>query len=180
MVPAGYVRMLMDLLARHYPSHEFRLHNHGVRGDTARGGLGRLTGALLDPPADIALVQFGINDCFVGISASDFQTAVRQIVLAYQTECPKGIVLLVPPPPVYPKQEHLMLEFFRQAMQQVAKSLEVVCVPIDAHWPVDESSPTQWLDDGVHPSEEGYRTACGVFFRLRSDRPDLNGLNRLP
>ena len=169
MVPAGYVHMLMDLLARHYPSHEFRLHNHGVCGDTARGGLGRLRGALLDPPADIALVQFGINDCFVGISASDFQTAVRQIVLAYQTECPKGIVLLVPPPPVYPKQEHLMLESFRQAMQQVAKSLEVVCVPIDAHWPVDESSPTQWLDDGVHPSEEGYRLmARAVYTALTS------------
>ena len=157
MVSAGYVHMLMDLLARHHPSHEFRSHNHGVCGDTARGGLSRLRRALLDPPADIALIQFGINDCFVGISASDFATAVSQIVKAYRAECPEGIVLLVPPPPVHPQREHLMLASFRQAMQQVAESLEVVCVPIDEHWPVDKSSPNHWLSDGVHPSEEGYR-----------------------
>ena len=171
MVSAGYVHMLMDLFARHYPSHEFRLHNHGVCGDTAAGGLRRVRRALLDPPADIALIQFGINDCFVGISAADFATAVRQIVLAYRAECPEGIVLLVPPPPVHPRREHLMLESFRQSMQQAAESLEVVCVPIAEHWPVDESSPNQWLNDGVHPSEEGYRLMARAAFAALSPPP---------
>ncbi len=173
MVPAGYIDMLMELLAKGYPSHLFRLHNHGVCGDTAQDGLRRLRGTLLHPPADIALVQFGINDCFVGISASEFQAAVRQIVQGYQTECPKGIVLLIPPPPVYPPQENLMLEPFRLAMHQVAKTLSVVCVPIYEHWSVSESSPNQWLDDGVHPSEEGYRLMAGaVYEALTSSIPD--------
>ena len=64
-----------------------------------------------------------------------------------------------------------MLEPFRQAMQQVAKSLEVVCVPIDEHWPVDESSPTQWLDDGVHPSEEGYRLMSEAVYSALTSIP---------
>jgi len=173
MVPAGYIHMLMELLAQDYLSNQFRLHNHGVCGDTAQGGLRRLRGALLHPPADIALVQFGINDCFVGIPASEFQAAVRQIVREYQTECPKGIVILIPPPPVYPPQENLMLEPFRQAMHELAKTLSVVCVPIYEHWPVGESSPTQWLDDGVHPSEEGYRLmARAVYAALTSSIPN--------
>ena len=173
MVPAGYIHTLMELLAKEYPSNLFGLQNHGVCGDTARDGLRRLRGALLHPPADIALVQFGINDCFVGFSASEFQTAVRQIVQGYQAECPRGIVLLIPPPPVYPQQENLMLEPFRQAMHELAKTLCVVCVPIHDHWSVDESSPTQWLDDGVHPSEDGYRLmARAVFGALTSCIPD--------
>ena len=175
MVPAGYIHMLMELLAKDYPSNLFRLHNHGVCGDTAQGGLRRLRGALLHPPADIALVQFGINDCFVGISASAFQAAVRQIVRGYRTECPKGIVLLIPPPPVYPPQENLMLEPFRQAMHELAKMLGVVCVPMYEHWSVGGSSPTQWLDDGIHPSEEGYRLmARAVYSTLTSSIPDRN------
>ena len=157
MVPAGYILMLMELLEKDYPSNRFLLHNHGVCGDTAQDGLRRLREALLHPPADIALVQFGINDCFIGISASAFQAAVGQIVRGYQTECPKGIVLLVPPPPVYPPRENRMLEPFRQALHELAKTLDVVCVPIHKHWSVGESSPSRWLDDGVHPSEEGYR-----------------------
>ena len=173
MVPTGYIHMLMERLAKDYPNNLFRLHNHGVCGDTAQDGLHRLREALLQPPADIALVQFGINDCFVGISASEFQAAVRQIVRGYQTECPKGIVLLVPPPPVYPPQENLMLEPFRQAMQEVPKTLSIVCVPIHEHWSVAESSPNQWLDDGVHPSEEGYRLmARAIYSALTSSIPD--------
>jgi len=173
MVPAGYIHILMDLLEQDYPSNQFRLHNHGVCGDTAQGGLRRLRGALLRPPADIALVQFGINDCFVGIPASKFRVAVQQIVRDYKTECPQGIVLLIPPPPVYAPQEHLMLEPFRQAMHELAKTLSVVCVPINEHWPVGASTPTQWLDDGVHPSEEGYRLmARAVCAALTSSIPN--------
>lgn len=165
--------MLMELLAEDYPSHLFELHNHGVCGDTAQDGLWRLGEALLHPPADIALVQFGINDCFSGVSASEFQAAVRQIVRDYQAECPKGIVLLIPPPPVYPPEENRMLEPFRQAMRELAKRLCVVCVPIDHYWSVGASSPTHWLDDGIHPSEEGYRLmAVAVFEALRSGIPD--------
>ena len=173
MVPAGYVHVLMELLARDCPSNRFQLHNHGVCGDTAQDGLSRLRGALLHPPADIALIQFGINDCFVGISASEFQAAVRKIVRGYQTECPKGIVLLIPPPPVHPAHEDLMLEPFRQTMHALAETLGIVCVPIHEHWPADGSSPTRWLDDGVHPSEEGYRLmARAVYAALTSGIPD--------
>lgn len=172
MVRAGYIHVLMELLAKDYPSNLFRLQNHGVCGDTAQDGLRRLRGSLLQPPADIALVQFGINDCFVGISASEFQDAVRQIVRGYQAERPKGIVLLVPPPPVFPPQENLMLEPFRQAMHELAETLGVVCVPIHEYWSVGESKPTQWLDDGVHPSEEGYRLMAGaVYAALTSGVP---------
>jgi acyl-CoA thioesterase-1 len=173
LVRAGYIHMLMERLAKDYPSNLFHMHNHGMCGDTAQDGLRRLGEALLHPPADIALVQFGINDCFVGISASEFLEAVRRIVRGYQTECPKGIVLLIPPPPVYPPQENLMLEPFRQAMHELAKTLSVVCAPIHDHWPMGESSPTQWLDDGIHPSEEGYRLmARAVYAALTSSIPD--------
>ena len=173
MVPAGYIHMLMELLTKDYPSNLFELHNHGVCGDTALDGLRRLRGALLQPPADIALVQFGINDCFVGISPSEFQKAVRRIVQGYQAECPKGTVLLIPPPPVYPPQENLMLEPFRRAMHELAKMPGVICVPIHRHWSIGESSPAQWLDDGVHPSEEGYRLmAEAVHAALTSGVPD--------
>lgn len=170
LVPAGYVHMLMELLAEGYPSNRFSLCNHGVCGDTAQGGLRRMRESLLRPPADIALVQFGINDCFIGISPSEFQAAVQQIVRGYQTACPKGIVLLVPPPPVLSPQEDLMLEPFRQAMRESARTLGVVCAPIEEYWPAGESSPAQWLEDGVHPSEQGYRLMAGAVYAALTSR----------
>ena len=170
LVPAGYVHMLMDLLAEAYPSNRFSLHNHGVCGDTAQGGLRRMRESLLHPPADIALVQFGINDCFIGISPSEFQAAVQQIVRGYQTACPKGIVLLVPPPPVLSPQEDLMLEPFRQSMRDSARSLGVDCAPIDEYWSAEESSPAQWLEDGVHPSEQGYRLMARAVYAAITTR----------
>ena len=176
MVTVGYVQMLMELLAENYPSNRFRSHNHGVCGDTAHDGLRRLREALLHPPADIALVQFGINDCFVGVSASEFRAVVRKIVQGYRTECPKGIVVLIPPPPVLSPQEDLMLEPFRQAMRELAETLSVVCVPIHEHWSVGDSGPTRWLDDGIHPSEEGYRLMAGaVYAALTSSAPGRHG-----
>ena len=175
MVPVGYIDMLMELLAKAYSSNQFQLRNHGVCGDTAEDGLRRLREALLFPPADIALVQFGINDCFVGVSASEFQEAVRRIVRGYRTECPKGVVLLVPPPPVYLSQEDMMLEPFRQAMHELAETLGVVCVPVREHWSIDESCSTQWLDDGIHPSEEGYRLmASAVYAALTSSNTGVH------
>ena len=69
-----------------------------------------------------------------------------------------------------------MLEPFRQAMHELAKTLSVVCVPIHEHWSVGKSSPTQWLDDGVHPSEEGYRLmARAVYVALTSGTRDRHG-----
>lgn len=66
-----------------------------------------------------------------------------------------------------------MLEPFRQAMQELARTLSVVCVPIHEHWSVAESGPTRWLDDGVHPSEEGYRLMAGaVYAALTPGIPD--------
>jgi lysophospholipase L1-like esterase len=51
--------------------------------------------------------------------------------------------------------------------------LSVICVPIREHWSVGESGPTQWLDDGVHPSAEGYRLmARAVYVALTSSIPD--------
>lgn len=179
MVPVGYVQMLMELLEEEHPSNRFRLHNHGVCGDTAQDGLHRLRDALLHPPPDIALVQFGINDCFVGVSVSEFRAAVRRIVRGYQTACPKGIVLLVPPPPVFPLREHHMLEPFRRVMSELARTLGVVCMPIDEHWSVWASNPTRWLDDGIHPSEEGYRLMAEAAHAALTfdipDRPDESG-----
>lgn len=172
LVPAGYFHMLIERLAGDFPSHRIRSRNHGVCGDTAGDGLRRLREALLLPPADIALIQFGINDCFVGVSESEFRAAIARIVQGYRSECPQGIVVLIPPPPVRSPQEDHRLEPFRQAMREWAGMLGVICVSIDEHWIVGESGPAQWLDDGVHPSEQGYRSmASAVYDALTAGIP---------
>jgi acyl-CoA thioesterase-1 len=73
----SWVWLLSAALAKSAP--ECVVRNSGVNGSTARQGLQRLPGLLLQAP-DLLYVQFGLNDAWQGVQLESYGTTMRDIV----------------------------------------------------------------------------------------------------
>lgn len=156
MVSRGYFDMVADGLRDRYPEAQLTVTNCGVCGDTAAGGLAR-TGQLFRPGApDLALVQFGLNDCYMGIPAEEFREDLLDVVYRLGRDAPECEILVVPPPLLRFDDDNRMVKPFRRAFTRAAEEADVRCAPVEDHWCAHEAAGPLWLSDGVHPSEEGY------------------------
>ncbi len=156
MVGRGYFDMTVDDLRDRFPQAQLTVANHGVCGDTATGGLSR-TGPLLRPePPHLILVQFGLNDCYMGIPADEFGEDLTQLVDSLGRDAPESDLLLVPPPLLRFDEDNRMVKPFRRAFARVAEETGASIAPIEETWRIHEAAGPLWLSDGVHPSEEGY------------------------
>ena len=77
MVQKGYLDFLNDMLKEVYPKADIQLNNHGLPGDTARGGLFRLQRQVIKSQPDAFIIQFGVNDLDSDISADDYKSNVQ-------------------------------------------------------------------------------------------------------
>ena len=59
----GYVQRLFQKLSVLYPGEKFEMHNAGISGDRAPGGLKRLERDVLTHRPDLTVVCYGLNDC---------------------------------------------------------------------------------------------------------------------
>jgi len=156
MVSRGYFDMVADGLRDRYPEAQLTVTNCGVCGDTAAGGLTR-TGQLFRPGApDLALVQFGLNDCYMGIPAAEFQEDLLDVVYRLGRDAPECEILLVPPPALKFDEDNRMVKPFRRAFARAAEEAGVPSAQVEHEWRSHEPAGPLWLSDGVHPSEEGY------------------------
>lgn len=153
MVGHGYFHQFLARLRREYPDCNITAENHGICGDTARGGLRRFTQAS-HPVPQLAIVQFGLNDAFMGIGASDFQSSLQRLVAEFQRL--DAQVLLVPPPVLRDEADNSVARPFIQAHVAVAKATGALVADIAGAWEAHSQTEDLWLFDGVHPSEQGY------------------------
>lgn len=156
MVTRGYFDMVADGLRDRHPDARLVVSNHGVCGDTATGGLRRLGPVLRPVPPDLTLVQFGLNDCFMGIPAEEFQEDLMDLLLALQRDAPGSDLLLVPPPLLRYEEDNRTVKPYRRTFLKAAKETESTVAPVEKTWRTHEPAGPLWLSDGVHPSEEGY------------------------
>jgi len=74
-----------------------RIVNSGVGGDTAKGGLGRLQGAVLVHEPAVVTISFGLND--TGVSTPDeYRDCMEKIVQSVQTNTHAKILLITSTP----------------------------------------------------------------------------------
>ncbi len=154
MVPQGYLHILGDMLTQRRPEAPPIVDNHGSCGDTAAGGRARLRHLLHDEGPDLALIQFGINDAFIGIRHSAFRRDLESLIATFRTARPDGEVLVVPPPPLAWAADDAQVEPFRRAAVDAAEALGVGLAPMGEFFRQDH--PGGYLADGVHPSEKGH------------------------
>lgn len=153
MVEEGYFPQFLDLLRERYPLCRLTASNHGSCGDSAAGGLRRFTQAAR-PVSQLALVQFGLNDAYMGVSPLDFRDSLRQLVVKFQALGSQ--VLLVPPPVLREDSENRIAAPFIAVHKAVARATGALIADIESAWQRHIPQSDLWLFDGVHPSEEGY------------------------
>ncbi len=160
MVSKGYLDFLYEMLKTRYPESRLTILNRGVPGDTAEGGLYRLREDVLDCDPDCVLVQFALNDGFMGIPPQVFQNQLGTIIDHVQNDTEADIVLLTS---VFldDNRENEMAMKYYQKIQDLARKNHLPMARVHEYWKTKIAEGAEFSNlvqyDRVHPTVEGYR-----------------------
>lgn len=160
MVRKGYLDFLKEMLLEYYPASSITILNRGIPGDTAQGGLERLRSDVLDDDPHCVLVQFALNDAFIGYNPRVFQNNIRGIISGIQENSDADIVLITS---VYlhNSPENDMAEQFYSTLEDLSTELSLPIARVHEKWKEAVRSGVMFSRlvqyDGVHPTVEGYK-----------------------
>lgn len=169
MVRKGYLDFLKEMLATHYPQSNITILNRGIPGDTAQGGLERLRSDVLDDDPDCVLLQFALNDAFIGYNPQKYYNTMRAIVSGIQENTDADIVL-VTSVYLHNSPENEMAERFYSALEELSLALSLPIARVHERWKkavrdgVMFSRLVQY--DGVHPTVEGYELMANAIMEV--------------
>jgi len=169
MVRKGYVDFLQEMLVRRYPAARFTMVNRGIPGNTSEDGLYRLRHDVLDLNPHLVLVQFALNDAYMGVRAQRFknnlETIVDQISLDTDAE-----IILVTSVFIHNEEENRMAELFYGMIEEIGAAKNIPLARVHQYWKecvasgVSHASLVQ--SDMVHPTVEGYRLMAEAVMKL--------------
>ncbi|WP_348303749.1 SGNH/GDSL hydrolase family protein [Methanothrix sp.] len=159
-VRRGFPSFLLESLRQRFPDSKIEMINSGICGDTSQDGLGRLDWAVLSYEPDLVTINFGINDCVLGLSLEEFEMNLVEMVRRIRAGPDSEILLLSSQPLESPPYDRRVLDYY-QTVERVAKEMNVGFVDVYGAWmkrvqagmPLD-SLILPGLD---HPNEAGYR-----------------------
>jgi len=159
-VRRGFPSFWKQMLAERYPEANINMVNSGVSGDTSGDGLGRLSWSVLSYEPDLVTINFGINDCVLGLGLDEFEMNFVEMVRRIRAGPNSEILLLSSQPLETPPYDRMVLDYY-QAVQRVAAEMETGFVDVYGAWMarVGQGAPLDSLIlPGLdHPSEAGYR-----------------------
>ena len=159
-VRRGFPSFLLESLRQWFPDSKIEMINSGISGDTSQDGLSRLDWAVLSYEPDLVTINFGINDCVLGLSLEEFEMNLVEMVRRIRAGPDSEILLLSSQPLESPPYDQRVLDYY-QTVETVAKEMNVGFVDVYGAWmkrvragmPLD-SLILPGLD---HPNEAGYR-----------------------
>jgi lysophospholipase L1-like esterase len=159
-VRRGFPSFLLESLRQRFPDSKIEMINSGICGDTSQDGLGRLDWAVLSYEPDLVTINFGINDCVLGLSLEEYEMNLVEMVRRIRAGPDSEILLLSSQPLESPPYDQRVLDYY-QTVERVAKEMNVGFVDVYGAWmkrvragmPLD-SLILPGLD---HPNEAGYR-----------------------
>ena len=159
-VRRGFPSFLLESLRQRFPDSKIEMINSGISGDTSQDGLSRLDWAVLSYEPDLVTINFGINDCVLGLSREEFEMNLVEMVRRIRAGPDSEILLLSSQPLESPPYDQRVLDYY-QTVERVAKEMNVGFVDVYGAWmkrvragmPLD-SLILPGLD---HPNEAGYR-----------------------
>ena len=124
--------------------------NAGVSGDTTAGGLRRLDW-LLSQPAELVVIELGVNDGMRGVPLEDIEQNLRQIIAKIQEKSIDVMLMDIKLPPNYGKA---YTEGFQDIFPAISQDLNVHLMPFLLEKVAGNPSLNQ--GDGIHPTKEGH------------------------
>jgi lysophospholipase L1-like esterase len=132
-------------------------------------GLARLDYAVLSYEPDLVTINFGINDCVLGIGHEEFEANFVEMVRRIRAG-PNSEILLLSSQPLETPPYDLLVRDYYWAIERVAKQMDVGFVDIYGAWMehVGKGIPLSLLIiPGLdHPNEAGYRIIAEELMRL--------------
>ena len=167
-VRRGFPSYWKQMLAEKYPEASIEMINSGISGDTSMDGLARLDYSVLSYEPDLITINFGINDCVLGLCLEEFEANFVEMVRRIRSGPGSEILLLSSEPLETPPYDRMVLDYY-QAVQRVAKQMDVGFVNVFAAWMkvVNAGTPLSGLIlSGLdHPNEAGYRIIAEELMR---------------
>jgi len=168
-VRRGFPSVWKELLAEKYPEAVVEMINSGTCGDTSMDGVARLDWAALSYEPDLITINFGINDCALGLDLEEFEMNFVEMVRRIRAGPNSEILLLSSQPLETPPYDRLVQDYY-QAVKRVAKQMDVGFVDVYEAWMqrVRQDTPlvSMILSGLDHPNEAGYRVIAEELMKL--------------
>ena len=159
-VQRGFPSFWLEALRQRFPDARIEVINSGISGDTSLDGLARLDWAVLSYEPDLVTINFGINDCVLGLGLEELEMNLVEMVQRIRAGPGSEVLLLSSQPLETPPYDRLVLDYY-QAIEWVAKEMEVGFVDVCGAWMrrVKQGTPLSSLIlPGLdHPNEAGYK-----------------------
>ena len=160
MVQKGYLDFLDEMLREKYSNSKFTIINRGVPGGTADGGLYRIQRDVIDYDPDSVLVQFALNDFFIGISPEQYQNYIQSIIDQINLKTSAETILVTSVCLGNRSQDNGANVFYNK-LEKLAEVYNLPIARVHQYWKrkIMEGAEFRKLVqyDMVHPTVEGYR-----------------------
>lgn len=140
--------------------------NFGISGETATDGLERLERVIASEP-DIAVVEFGANDCFVGDPVDLVKASLSTIIEALQS---KGIPVLLVGITAFTNMDDKYKMVFDPIFGELADKYDLPLYPDILSSYFGNSMLT--LMDGMHPNAQGVEAISRGIYPLLKEMVD--------
>jgi acyl-CoA thioesterase-1 len=168
-VRRGFPSFWEQMLAEKYPDARVEMINSGISGDTSLDGRARLDWAVLSYEPDLVTINFGINDCALGLNLEEFEMNFVEMVRRIRAGPNSEILLLSSQPLETPPYDRRVLDYY-QAVERLAKRMDVGFVDVYGAWMrrVQAGTPlgSLILPGLDHPNEAGYKIIAEELMRL--------------
>jgi acyl-CoA thioesterase-1 len=168
-VRRGFPSFWEQMLAEKYPEASVEMINSGISGDTSLDGRARLDWAVLSYEPDLVTINFGINDCALGLDQEEFEMNFVEMVRRIRAGPNSEILLLSSQPLETPPYDRRVLDYY-QAVERVAREMDVGFVDVYGAWMRRVRAGTSLgsliLPGLDHPNEAGYKIIAEELMRL--------------
>jgi len=169
LVPKGYPDFLNEMLSNKYPDSQIKIYNKGIPGNTSEEGLYRLRHDVLDLNPDLVLIQFALNDAYLGYPPKKFQANIVAIIKNIKNSLSSEIIVLTSVP-LLNAEENRMAEIFYKVLEEASVSEDVLLVKVHKYWGkkialgINHKKLVQ--SDQVHPTVQGYKIMAEAIMQL--------------
>ncbi len=167
MVGKGYLDYLMEFLSTTYPGSRIEIVNRGIPGDTADDGRYRVERQVVSSRPDLVFIQFGLNDAFSGYTPDQFRKNILAIITAIGTGT-SAEMLLVTSGALQDSDDRIVGKYY-DILKEISEEKNIPIALVHEYWQQKMSQGVKFetliKDDGVHPTEEGYRLMAETIFQ---------------
>lgn len=169
MEPKGYVDFLKEMIESKFINPKFSIINKGIPGDTASGGLSRCKKDVIIHNPDLTIIQFALNDMFIGMSEIEFYNNTKAIIKIIQSQTESEIILTTSVSLENPGERSLSESFYKKLFE-LSQEYNTAYTEVHSYWDaiikngVNRDLLVQY--DRVHPTVEGYKLMAEAIFSI--------------